>query len=273
MTCGGACSRSATATSAATCQRSRRPTKASQRRTTWRRCWLCICGTRGSARRNRSSSPAGRGSAPRPRYFWDHTEWSRLYALLEPTGLRSWLLRALSSPYDRSFGFDTMNGGPLGQPRTPPTTTRCSGSSSTTSALPATVAFLDEQAGSADRARAPRAARLRLEGPGDRGDRRRSGRLRRRPLDPAGMRAQLRQRGCLLQRRLRRNDPLFAGLLDTSDGRRGSGRPTPRRTRWPGPSSGWRCHAGAGRSGIPALPSRSGTAWTSAWSPRTCTPT
>jgi hypothetical protein len=51
---------------------------------------------------------------PTATYFWDHTEWSRLYALLEPVGLRSWLHRALSSPYDRSFGFDTKNGGPLG---------------------------------------------------------------------------------------------------------------------------------------------------------------
>ncbi len=51
---------------------------------------------------------------PTTTFFWDHTEWSRLYALLEPAGLRSWLLRALSGPYDRSFGFDSMNGGPLG---------------------------------------------------------------------------------------------------------------------------------------------------------------
>jgi len=51
---------------------------------------------------------------PTTTYFWDHTEWSRLYALLEPAGLRSWLHRALSSPYDQSFGFDTKNGGPLG---------------------------------------------------------------------------------------------------------------------------------------------------------------
>ena len=51
---------------------------------------------------------------PTTTYFWDQTEWSRLYALLEPAGMRSWLLRALSSPYDRSFGFDTRNGGPLG---------------------------------------------------------------------------------------------------------------------------------------------------------------
>lgn len=51
---------------------------------------------------------------PTTTYFWDHTEWSRLYALLEPVGLRSWLRRALSGPYDSSFGFDTRNGGPLG---------------------------------------------------------------------------------------------------------------------------------------------------------------
>jgi hypothetical protein len=51
---------------------------------------------------------------PTTTYFWDHAEWSRLYALLEPAGLRSWLHRALSCPYDSAFGFDTRNGGPLG---------------------------------------------------------------------------------------------------------------------------------------------------------------
>ena len=51
---------------------------------------------------------------PTTTYFWDHTEWSRLYALLEPAGLRSWLRRALRCPYDSAFGFDTRNGGPLG---------------------------------------------------------------------------------------------------------------------------------------------------------------
>ena len=51
---------------------------------------------------------------PTTTYFWDHTEWSRLYALLEPAGMRSWLYRSLSSPYNESFGFDTRNGGPLG---------------------------------------------------------------------------------------------------------------------------------------------------------------
>ena len=51
---------------------------------------------------------------PTTTYFWDHTEWSRAYALLEPVGLRSWLHRSLSGPYDESFGFDARNGGPLG---------------------------------------------------------------------------------------------------------------------------------------------------------------
>lgn len=51
---------------------------------------------------------------PTTTFFWDHSEWSRLYALLEPAGLRSWLRRALATPYDSSFGFDTKRGGPLG---------------------------------------------------------------------------------------------------------------------------------------------------------------
>ncbi len=51
---------------------------------------------------------------PTTTFFWDHTEWSRLYALLEPAGMRSWLRRALATPYDSSFGFDTRRGGPLG---------------------------------------------------------------------------------------------------------------------------------------------------------------
>ncbi|GIH00588.1 hypothetical protein Pma05_71600 [Plantactinospora mayteni] len=47
-------------------------------------------------------------------YYWDHTEWSRMYAMLEPAGLRDWLLQALSGRYDASFGFDVWGGGPLG---------------------------------------------------------------------------------------------------------------------------------------------------------------
>jgi hypothetical protein len=51
---------------------------------------------------------------PTTTFYWDHAEWSRMYALLEPEGLRSWLLRVLSGPYDRTFGIDTRHGGGLG---------------------------------------------------------------------------------------------------------------------------------------------------------------
>ncbi|MEV7391618.1 hypothetical protein [Streptomyces sp. NPDC091215] len=51
---------------------------------------------------------------PTTTYFWDHCEWSRLYALLEPAGLRSWLLRMLAGPYHDSFGVENLSGGPLG---------------------------------------------------------------------------------------------------------------------------------------------------------------
>lgn len=51
---------------------------------------------------------------PTTTYFWDHCEWSRMYALLEPAGLRSWLLRVLAGPYRESFGIDARSGGPLG---------------------------------------------------------------------------------------------------------------------------------------------------------------
>ncbi|MFJ3306845.1 hypothetical protein ACIPSA_27700 [Streptomyces sp. NPDC086549] len=51
---------------------------------------------------------------PTTTYFWDHCEWSRVYALLEPAGLRSWLLRVLAGPYRDSFGVEAVGGGPLG---------------------------------------------------------------------------------------------------------------------------------------------------------------
>jgi hypothetical protein len=47
-------------------------------------------------------------------FFWDHTEWSRMYALLDPAGLRAWLLAGLASPYHDNFGYDVRGGGPLG---------------------------------------------------------------------------------------------------------------------------------------------------------------
>ncbi|SEM19500.1 hypothetical protein [Streptacidiphilus jiangxiensis] len=51
---------------------------------------------------------------PTTTYFWDHCEWSRMYALLEPAGLRSWLTRVLVGPYKDSFGIEARSGGPLG---------------------------------------------------------------------------------------------------------------------------------------------------------------
>lgn len=51
---------------------------------------------------------------PTTTYFWDHCEWSRVYALLEPAGLHSWLLRVLAGPYRDSFGVEALSGGPLG---------------------------------------------------------------------------------------------------------------------------------------------------------------
>ena len=51
---------------------------------------------------------------PTTTFYWDHAEWSRMYALLEPRGLRSWLRRVLSGSYQDSFGIDVKQGGPLG---------------------------------------------------------------------------------------------------------------------------------------------------------------
>ncbi|WP_326557909.1 laminin G domain-containing protein [Micromonospora sp. NBC_01796] len=71
--------------------------------------------------RNLNASPTepvfltgGPRLGPTTTFYWDHSEWSRMYALLEPVGLRAWLLRALGGPYRDSFGFDTRRGGPLG---------------------------------------------------------------------------------------------------------------------------------------------------------------
>jgi hypothetical protein len=84
---------------------------------------------------------------PTTTYFWDHTEWSRLYALLEPAGMRSWLLRALSSPYDASFGFDAKNGGPLGNQYAASHYALCRLAEHYIG-VSGDLAFLDEQAGS-----------------------------------------------------------------------------------------------------------------------------
>jgi hypothetical protein len=51
---------------------------------------------------------------PTTTFYWDHAEWSRMYAMLEPRGMRAWLLRVLSGPYEDFFGIDTRHGGGLG---------------------------------------------------------------------------------------------------------------------------------------------------------------
>ncbi|MFI5757294.1 laminin G domain-containing protein [Streptomyces sp. NPDC051569] len=47
-------------------------------------------------------------------FFWDISEWARTAALLEPDGMRRWILAALAQPYDRCHSFDTRNLLPVG---------------------------------------------------------------------------------------------------------------------------------------------------------------
>jgi hypothetical protein len=47
-------------------------------------------------------------------FYWDLSEWPRTAALLEPVGLRAWILAALAQPYDASHSFDTRNLLPVG---------------------------------------------------------------------------------------------------------------------------------------------------------------
>lgn len=47
-------------------------------------------------------------------FYWDQSEWARTAALLEPRGMRSWLLAALEQPYERSHSFDSRNLLPIG---------------------------------------------------------------------------------------------------------------------------------------------------------------
>jgi hypothetical protein len=51
---------------------------------------------------------------PTTTFYWDQSEWARLAAMLEPVGLRAWLVEALRQPYDRSHSFDTRNLLPVG---------------------------------------------------------------------------------------------------------------------------------------------------------------
>ena len=47
-------------------------------------------------------------------YYWDQSEWARTAAMLEPVGLRAWILAALAQPYDASHSFDTFKLLPVG---------------------------------------------------------------------------------------------------------------------------------------------------------------
>ncbi|MEU6341526.1 hypothetical protein ABZ883_11335 [Streptomyces sp. NPDC046977] len=51
---------------------------------------------------------------PTTTFFWDQSEFARTAALLEPRGLRAWLLAALAQPYDHCHSFDTRNLLPVG---------------------------------------------------------------------------------------------------------------------------------------------------------------
>jgi hypothetical protein len=47
-------------------------------------------------------------------FYWDISEWARTAVMLEPVGMRAWILAALAQPYDRSHSFDTRNLLPVG---------------------------------------------------------------------------------------------------------------------------------------------------------------
>lgn len=47
-------------------------------------------------------------------FYWDQSEWARAGAMLEPAGIRAWILAALAQPYDRSHSFDTRGLQPVG---------------------------------------------------------------------------------------------------------------------------------------------------------------
>ncbi|MFI0941686.1 hypothetical protein [Streptomyces sp. NPDC021020] len=51
---------------------------------------------------------------PTTTYFWDQSEFARTAALLEPHGMRAWILAALARPYDHCHSFDTYNLLPVG---------------------------------------------------------------------------------------------------------------------------------------------------------------
>jgi hypothetical protein len=51
---------------------------------------------------------------PTTTFYWDISEWARTASMLEPVGMRAWILAALAQPYDSSHSFDTRNLLPVG---------------------------------------------------------------------------------------------------------------------------------------------------------------
>jgi hypothetical protein len=51
---------------------------------------------------------------PTTTFFWDISEWARTASMLEPVGMRAWILAAVQQPYDRSHSFDTRHFLPVG---------------------------------------------------------------------------------------------------------------------------------------------------------------
>jgi hypothetical protein len=51
---------------------------------------------------------------PTTTFFWDISEWARTASMLEPVGIRAWIVAALRQPYDRSHSFDTRHLLPVG---------------------------------------------------------------------------------------------------------------------------------------------------------------
>ncbi|WP_345761628.1 hypothetical protein [Diaminobutyricibacter sp. McL0608] len=67
-----------------------------------------------------SIGPVFLTGGPRPgataTYYGDQSEWARTAAMLEPVGLRAWILAAHAQPYEASHSFDTFKLLPVGNP-------------------------------------------------------------------------------------------------------------------------------------------------------------
>ena len=272
-TCGAACSLPATPTSAGTCPRSR-TTDQGLSRSYYMAALLALYlrNTRVSA-----SEPVfltgGPRLGPTTTYFWDHTEWSRLYALLEPAACARGCTGRSAAPTTARSGSIPGTAARSGM-TTPPTTTRCSGWSSTTSASPATWRSWTSRP--APRRCSTTSSRMAV------------GWQARQTTATGGVLADFGADPWTLLECVPNYvnavasfnaayvgmTRSFAGLLRMLGQRRAPHRrPRPTRTPSPALSSRCRCPAGAGRSGTRPGSSPSATAWTSGWSRRICTPT